>query len=47
MEVREDFTIMEKALTKAFSWLKVVISDFTFETLVRHHAKRVSTTNGK
>ena len=32
-KVREDFTITEKAPTRAFSWLKVSISAFTFKTL--------------
>ena len=27
------FTIMEKAPTRAFSWLKAPTSDFTFKTL--------------
>ena len=31
---REDFTITEKAPTRAFSWLKVRTSAFTFETLL-------------
>ena len=31
--VREDFTITESALTKAFSWLKVLITTTTFKTL--------------
>ena len=40
MNVREDFTITEKAPTKAFSWLKPTIT-FTFKNLLRHYAKRV------
>ena len=32
------FTIMEKAPTRAFSWLKVPTSAFTFKTLLRHYA---------
>ena len=32
-EVREDFTIMEKAPTMAFSWLKAPSSTFTVKTL--------------
>ena len=31
--VREDFTITEKATTKALSWLKAPNSAFTFKTL--------------
>ena len=34
------FTIMEKAPTGAFSWLKVPTSAFTFKTLLRHYAKQ-------
>ena len=30
-----DFTIIEKALTIAFSWLKVPTGAFTFKTLLR------------
>ena len=41
--VREDFTITEKAPTRAFSWLKAPTSAFTFKTLVRHYAKRAFT----
>ena len=39
----EDFTITEKAPTRAFSWLKVATSVFTFKTLLRlrHYAKQV------
>ena len=33
-------TITEKAPTRAFSWLKVPTSAFTFKTLLRHYAKR-------
>ena len=32
-KVREDFKIMEKAPTRAFSWLKASTSAFTFKTL--------------
>ena len=39
--VREDFTITENALTKAFSWLKVPTSAATFKTLFLHYAKQV------
>ena len=35
-KVREDFTITEKATTRAFSWLKAPISTFTFKALLRH-----------
>ena len=35
------FTITEKALTRALSWLKAPSSSFTFKTLLRHYAKRV------
>ena len=41
--VREDFTITENALTKAFSWLKVLTSAATFKTLFRHYAKQAVT----
>ena len=38
------FTITEKALLgRAFSWLKVPTSAFTFKTLLRHYAKRALT----
>ena len=33
-------TITEKAPTRAFSWLKAATTAFTFETLLRHYAKR-------
>ena len=33
----EDFTITEKAPTKAFSWLKAPSSAFTLKTLLRHY----------
>ena len=33
------FTITDKAPTRAFSWLKVPTSAFTFKTLLRHYAK--------
>ena len=32
-------TITEKALTRAFSWLKAATTAFTFNTLLRHYAK--------
>ena len=35
-KIREDITITEKAPIRAFSWLKVAISPFTFETLLRN-----------
>merc|ERR1712079_564457 len=41
--VPEDFTITEKAPTRAFSWLKAPTSAFTFKTLLRHYAKRALT----
>ena len=37
------FTITEKAPTRAFSWLKVPTSAFTFKTLLRHYAKQAVT----
>ena len=37
------FTIREKVPTRAFSWLKVPTSAFTFKTLLRHYAKRALT----
>ena len=42
-QVREDFTITEKAPTRAFSWLKGPTSAFTLKTLLRHYAKQVLT----
>ena len=39
-EARDDFTIMEKAPTRAFPWLKAPTSAFTCKTLLRHYAKR-------
>ena len=36
-------TITEKAPTRAFSWLKVPTSAFTFKTLLRHYAKQALT----
>ena len=38
-KVPEDVTITEMASTRAFSWLKVPTSAFTFKTLLRHYAK--------
>ena len=35
-KVREDFTITEKARTKASSWLKAPMNAFNFKTLLRH-----------
>ena len=32
-----------KGLTRAFSWLKVAATAFTFKTLLRHYAKRALT----
>ena len=37
--VCDDFTIMEKAPTSSFFWLKAPFSAFTFKTLLRHYAK--------
>ena len=37
------FVIMEKAPTRAFSWLKEATTAFTFEILLRHYAKRALT----
>ena len=37
------FTIMERASTRAFSWLKVPTTAFIFKTLLRHYAKRALT----
>ena len=34
------FVIMEKAPTRAFSWLNAATTAFTFKTLLRHYAKR-------
>ena len=34
------FVITEKAPTRAFSWLKVASTAFTFKTLLRHYAKQ-------
>ena len=36
-------TITEKAPTRAFSWLKLPTSAFTFKTLLRHYATQVLT----
>ena len=36
-------TITEKAPIRAFSWLKVATTAFTFKTLLRHYAKRALT----
>ena len=43
MKVREDFTITEKAPTRAFSWLKVPTKSFTFKTLLGHYEKQALT----
>ena len=37
------FVIMEKAPTRAFSWLKAATTAFTFKTLLRHNAKQALT----
>ena len=42
-KARKDFTIMEKASTRIFSWLKAPTSTFTFKTLLRHYAKQAET----
>ena len=34
---------MEKAPTRAFSWLKAATTAFTFKTLLRHYVKRALT----
>ena len=41
-KVRDDFTITEKAATRAFSWL-IAPSAFTFKTLLRHYTKQALT----
>ena len=42
-KVREDFTNMEKAPTRAFSQFKAPTSAFIFKTLLRHYAKQTLT----
>ena len=42
-KVREDFKIMEKAPTRAFSRLKAATTAFAFKTRLRHQAKRALT----
>ena len=37
------FVITEKAPTRAFSWLKVATTAFTFKTLLRQYAKQALT----
>ena len=37
------FVIMEKAPTRAFSWLKAATTAFTFKTLLRHYAEQALT----
>ena len=37
------FVILEKAPTRAFSWLKAATTAFTFKTLLRHYAKQALT----
>ena len=37
------FTIIEKAPTRTFSWLKAATTTFTFKTLLRHYAKQTVT----
>ena len=46
-KVPEDFTITEKASTRAFSWLKAGTIAFTLKTLLRHYAKQTLTPHGK
>ena len=41
IKVREDFTIMEKAPTRAFSWLKAPTIAFTSKKLLKQYAKWV------
>ena len=41
--IRTHFTIMEKAPTRVFSWLKAPTSAFTFKTLLTHYAKQALT----
>ena len=36
-------TVMEKAPTRAFSWLKAPTCAFTFKTLLRHYSERALT----
>ena len=45
LEVPEDFTIMEKAPTRAFSWLKVPTSAYTFKDLLIHYVKQALIVN--
>ena len=40
-KVPEDFTITEKASTRAFSWLKVPTIAYTFKTILIHYAKQM------
>ena len=42
-KIRKDFTITERAITWAFSWLKAATTAFTFKTLLRHYGKRALT----
>ena len=39
----QKFVITEKVPTRAFYWLKVATTAFTFKTLLRHYAKRALT----
>ena len=41
--LRKDFMITEKAPARAFFLLESAISTFTFQTLLRHYAKRTLT----
>ena len=45
--VPEDFTIMENAPIRAFSWLRVPTINFIFKTLLRHYAKRFQPGDGR
>ena len=36
-KVPKEFTITEKAPTRAFSWLKAATTTFKFKTLLRHY----------
>ena len=42
-KVREDFTITEKAPTRAFFWFEAPTGAFTFKTLLRHYAEQLLT----
>ena len=42
-DLREVLQCTEKAPTRAYSWLKVTTTAFTYKTLLRHYAKRALT----